>query len=225
MVPQYLYKYRCWSDKYKYHKRLLTHNALFFASARRFNDPFEFSVAPRNNSAVPESESFRHQHQEMMYNDFGICSLVVDRGSILMWSHYANGHQGFCVGFNHSKLLELFDRHAEDDRLIDDHPIEYCVDYPIVNPHDLDDVALAQRLLTIKSSDWGYEKEHRLILVGETDKEIILDDGTIAEVILGCRMPPEHKDEIIGVLRQRATRIRLFQAREKREIRFRFSGN
>ena len=134
-----------------------------------------------------------------------------------MWSHYANGHQGFCVGFDYSKLLELFDRYADDDRLIDDHPIEYCGNYPILNPYEMDDVTLVQRLLTIKSSDWAYEKEHRLILVGETDKEIILDEGTIVEVILGCRMSSEHKDEIITVLRQRPTRVRLFQAKEKRK--------
>lgn len=134
-----------------------------------------------------------------------------------MWSHYANGHQGFCVGFDYSKLLELFDRYADDDRLIDDHSIEYCGNYPILNPSEMKNEEVVKRQITIKSSDWKYEKEHRFILIGETKKKVLLPDGIVSEVILGCRMPSEHMDEIIGVLRQRATRIRLFQAREKRD--------
>jgi hypothetical protein len=41
-IPEILYKYRTWEDKY--HKRILTHNELFFASADSFNDPFDLSL-------------------------------------------------------------------------------------------------------------------------------------------------------------------------------------
>jgi hypothetical protein len=56
VVPQKLYKYRCWGDEYPNHKRLLTDNELFFASAGKFNDPFEFAVSPCFELATPEQE-------------------------------------------------------------------------------------------------------------------------------------------------------------------------
>ncbi|MES2557205.1 MAG: DUF2971 domain-containing protein [Bacteroidota bacterium] len=44
-IPQILYKYRDWKDDY--HKRLLTENELFLASASQFNDPFDVSLPYR----------------------------------------------------------------------------------------------------------------------------------------------------------------------------------
>ena len=41
-MPSTLYKYRSWSDKF--HKRLLTDNELYFASADQFNDPFDAAL-------------------------------------------------------------------------------------------------------------------------------------------------------------------------------------
>lgn len=44
VVPEILYKYRSWTDKY--HKRLLTHNEIYFAEPSSFNDPFDCQIAP-----------------------------------------------------------------------------------------------------------------------------------------------------------------------------------
>ncbi len=38
-ATKYLYKYRCWDDLY--HQRILTHNEIYFASSKDFNDPFD----------------------------------------------------------------------------------------------------------------------------------------------------------------------------------------
>ena len=45
MIPKYLYKYRNWDDPK--HKRMLTHNEIFFASSKNFNDPSDTSVPLR----------------------------------------------------------------------------------------------------------------------------------------------------------------------------------
>lgn len=42
--PNYLYKYRSWKDDY--HKRILSHDEIFFASARGLNDLFECTLYP-----------------------------------------------------------------------------------------------------------------------------------------------------------------------------------
>jgi len=163
-------------------------------------------------------ERWLDRQKEYKYNNFGIFSLTEVRDSILMWSHYAESHEGFCVGFNAQKLDTFRRSYWNKTRaLIDYVQVEYHEEVPILNPSEMKNEEVVKRQITIKSSDWKYEKEHRFILIGETNKSVLLPDGIVSEVILGCRMPPEHKDKIIGVLRQRATRIRLFQAREKRD--------
>lgn len=41
-LPKHLYKYRSWSDLL--HKRIITHNEIWFASPRSFNDPFDCQI-------------------------------------------------------------------------------------------------------------------------------------------------------------------------------------
>lgn len=256
MAPQYLYKYRFWNNDN--HKRLLTHNELYFTSARKFNDPFDCTVPvrydlmtreqalalyrkhlkkdnPQWSSEKIEQEAISYVEEgsyrdpknwerwldwqkKFKYRYFGIFSVTEVPDSILMWSHYADSHKGFCVGFDAEKL-HMFRRTywEETDAKIDHVEVEYFDDYPILRPCEKREVDEVKEQLRIKASDWKYEKEHRFILIGETKKKVLLPNGIVSEVILGCRMPLEHKDEIIGALRQRPTRIRLFQAKEKRE--------
>lgn len=41
-LPKYLYKYRTWSNPL--HRRIITHNEIYFASPRSFNDPFDCRI-------------------------------------------------------------------------------------------------------------------------------------------------------------------------------------
>jgi len=53
-VPPMLYKYASWRNAY--HKRLITHREIFFASAKRFNDPFDSAIVLRYDMMTPEYE-------------------------------------------------------------------------------------------------------------------------------------------------------------------------
>ena len=44
-LPKYVYKYVTW--EMDYHKKILTDNEIYFASASKFNDPFDSSVPLR----------------------------------------------------------------------------------------------------------------------------------------------------------------------------------
>ncbi len=44
-LPEHLYKFRVFGDPN--HKRILTHNELFFPSPRQFNDPFDGTIPAR----------------------------------------------------------------------------------------------------------------------------------------------------------------------------------
>jgi hypothetical protein len=52
MLPRLLYKYRDWNDDN--HKRLLTHNEIYFTSVMKFNDPFDATIPIRYDLATRE---------------------------------------------------------------------------------------------------------------------------------------------------------------------------
>ena len=82
---------------------------------------------------------------------FKICCFSEIPDSILMWSHYANGHKGFCIGYDTSeaKIKELY-------------PVFYHENFfPIIKTgKDINDFKFNS---LIKYKDWKYENEWRLI--------------------------------------------------------------
>lgn len=51
-------------------------------------------------------ETQRNLEFEALNQTFGILSTSLTSDNILMWSHYADNHKGFCVGFDSVKLFD-----------------------------------------------------------------------------------------------------------------------
>jgi hypothetical protein len=96
--------------------------------------------------------------------------------------------------------------------------VEYVREYLRVLP-DYRGKEDLEIVLTTKGIQWIHEQEWRVVLLDGTNKAIPLPEGTVKEVILGCRMPERQKDEMVGVLRRKRERVHLMQAR-KREYEF-----
>jgi len=113
---------------------------------------------------------------------------------VLMWSHYANGHRGFCLEFDtnfmpFSKAL----------------PVKYSELLPNLAEKDLEDEILIE-LATTKSKGWSYEKEWR-IFFDKGDQEYIYDFNGLTGVVFGCAMPKIHKEVISLILYGSPTRL------------------
>lgn len=260
--PEILYKYANWSDKH--HKRIITHNELYFASAKLFNDPFDCDIPfrddLRNENDILEiiKQLLRKNHPkwgnkdidreaikilaqknwereenkkiaeelriQYMFQRKRILSLTEFKDNILMWSHYANSHKGFCVGIDIEQTENYFNKYCDDTKC----PIFLCkVKYmrlfPVLIPGPDNDPKIVIEALTTKAEDWIYEQEWRYILTLPealmTQKDCILNipDGIIAEIYLGCEMPEEHKNEIIKLVRAKSVRPRLFTATKSKD--------
>ena len=61
--------------------------------------------------------------------------------NILMWSHYSENHQGICIGYNYEMLKEIL--------------------YPVSYQQEFGDINAAK---IIKSTDWSYEQEWRVVI-------------------------------------------------------------
>ena len=161
---------------------------------------------------------FAEAKMKMLNEIYGMFTASSTRENILMWSHYADYHRGMTVGFHTERMMSSLasgrDRSGLDFRL---DSVEYCHDYPLLRPDKVADEGWFSEQFLVKSEQWSYEKEYRATLIGppkilEKERKQVLDSEVIAEVILGCRMPEEHKDQIFDILKKRASHVRLLQA-------------
>jgi hypothetical protein len=154
----------------------------------------------------------------------GIISLSARCDSLLMWSHYADSHRGFCLGF---------DREAIVSRAVC-RPVSYCADLPCTVLHDInvtrvfsldhrrnkhgpliaavpiDDPALLNVIYS-KSQDWAYEQEWRILLLSGGNE--IAYPTELREVVFGLRCSRQTRRAIVKVVQQSgATSVRFLQA-------------
>lgn len=127
----------------------------------------------------------------------GIISFSKVWNNTLMWSHYANGHSGFCVGFKTERLINstYFDSGCD---------VFYTEKYPAISPFD-EELNKKVKTLFHKSKDWQYEEEYRMTkLFGfhldssklEKNKIYCFDNEDITDVTIGCKISRKHKEEI-----------------------------
>lgn len=155
--------------------------------------------------------------------NFGICCLSKNRNSLLMWSHYANCHKGYCFGVDFNGLLEFFEELAKQNILIDDFPVIYDNDFPELIPEFQNDSQFVLDQFRYKAKNWEHEKEHRLVYWGATNKPLILPKGLVNEIVLGCMIPTAHKNEILSILNRVGFSGKIFQAfRENEKFKLHF---
>jgi len=147
---------------------------------------------------------------------YGILSFATCRSSLLMWAYYGDRHCGLCVGIDTS-LLDQFVSHLAGDIGSELRPVDYKAKYPLINPfkqgfHPGD---YAYKIPKIKSSDWKDEEEWRMIvfLHPNLSRAYVLPGGIIKEVIIGCRMPAQHQEEVKQTIRENHPNVKLFRAR------------
>jgi len=148
----------------------------------------------------------------------GVFSLSGNYKGISLWSHYADSHKGFCVGFNARKLKGFCQkRFIGAEEVISLEEVEYSEKYPFINALRMSTEERLNYQLLTKSPEWQSEKEYRLIWFKGANKKLRIDDGIIKRVILGCKMTQGDKDEIISILKTRKDKVYLYQAKKKQD--------
>ncbi|MHB1646801.1 MAG: DUF2971 domain-containing protein [Candidatus Acididesulfobacter diazotrophicus] len=103
-----IYKY----TTYKWLPDIISTNSLHFSCPLDFNDPFDSYIAIKKYEIPPEK--IEDARIKTTKNQF-VLSLTQSKDNILMWSHYAKSHKGFCIGFksNFKEFLESAEIAAE----------------------------------------------------------------------------------------------------------------
>ena len=127
--------------------------------------------------------------------------------SMLMWSHYADSHKGFCIEYEYPAYDERYkDLYANlFPVMYSEHRIsvlEECIRH-IDHPRDATVLyAIYKYGLLAKSIDWKYQNEWRLISLDDmlaNDKNYNCKFFPISKVYLGSKMLPEEKRGIINL--------------------------
>lgn len=133
---------------------------------------------------------------EKINKGLGVLSLSSRWDSALMWSHYTVSYEGFCVGFNKDHdFFKGFSGKAGGRHPLS--PVEYTEERVVMKGSRLS-AGDPERLFFVKSKDWEYEREERMLAFLEfADKTIPsspfpislfkIPKDAIAEIIVGSR--------------------------------------
>lgn len=133
----------------------------------------------------------------------GVLCLSKQRDDILMWSHYADGHTGFCLEFD-KEGLKSWNFCG---------PVRYRKVYPTFKEFVNCPKELHRLFLLRKSDHWKYEKEWRVIV--PRNRHLRFPDHLLTGVILGCQMPERNRNMICRWAESRRTRPKLYRSYKK----------
>ena len=146
--------------------------------------------------------------------------------NILMWSHYADQHYGFCVQY---KFSDDFLKVTEERRTVRMHEIQYQPkDEPLNLNLEEGSIDTTVGLCT-KQHQWEYENEARLIAyepdVDGAFHSIPLDEGShIEKIYFGYRCPDKHIETIKKILSNQS-QIKFCQMQSSPEDIYHLSSN
>lgn len=179
----------------------------FFASPfKSLNDPFEGSID------LPTSKKDEHWVTPLIQKIYkaGIYSLAKPLkeeefpSNELMWAHYANAHQGFCIEYDLEKLTE--GSYVKGFDLSNSIHVAYESESPAIVEND-SIFKVHKKAFGTKSKYWEYENEVRLVFDSRGVKPIA--NEAIQSIYFGLNIGYNERQAIIDALK--GNKISFFQ--------------
>jgi hypothetical protein len=200
-----LFKFRKFDKK---SKAILLNKELWFPEPKTLNDPFDCQVEhERMLESFLEKNNLTNRNKikdeiNRKLNTIGVCSFSRARKNQLMWSHYADEHKGFCIGFRE----DLFYPHPQ---LLNPIDVKYQGEHPFhsksfphhkYNGNHLDDIVafFIKEAIGTKYTYWKYERERRI--VRDKSGAHKFEAKQVVSVAFGLKMETEHKDVLIKLM-------------------------
>lgn len=159
-----------------------------------------------------EEKEQLQQMNEKMQKTTKICCFSEINDSILMWSHYANNHKGFCIEYNFTK--EGIDRSLTEQL----QPVLYQDNLFNIGHYFHENGEKMNPFVTmynaiVKSTEWSYEKEWRITYVNEKEKGYSKKLFSPQAIYLGAKMSEVEKERMIEMARKK--QIEVYQMKMK----------
>lgn len=139
------------------------------------------------------------------------CFSVSGWDNQLMWSHYANSYAGICIEYDFNQIKDVIG-------FI--YPVEYTTERPTLSLQDLGvagfnlgseasvrscepNMGAILSYLLAKNVCWNYEKEWRIINVGEENTPVFIDLPFVKSITFGMNMDPICKQLLWDVCKEK----------------------
>ena len=139
------------------------------------------------------------------------CFSVSGWDNQLMWSHYANSYAGICIEYDFNQIKDVIG-------FI--YPVEYTTERPTLSLQDLGvagfnlgseasvrscepNMGAILSYLLAKNVCWNYEKEWRIINVGEENTPLFIDLTFVKSITFGMNMDPICKQLLWDVCKEK----------------------
>lgn len=215
----YLYSFRSFNV---YSLSDLINNEITVAPSNKMNDPFDSIINLWGSKEQLGKTCKEREHIKNLSRSFdyfrirSFCNGNTTRAlkNILMWSHYADEHRGYCIKY---KLSKHFIKQERNDNF------EHMFLKPIIYRKDKDKVDISEMktintdlAFATKHESWGYENEVRLIVYNPNKEDafygIPLDkDSCIEAIYFGCRCEPKTIYTIKNLFSKTDTPLKFYQ--------------
>jgi len=235
---------------------ILQKNCIRFTQAGALNDPFDtlpsiteikdfvlcMAIEDKRGgrSALPSTEmkilldenrdafkDFAKKCQTASSRYYVFLSLTKQCDNLLMWSHYANSHLGFVLGFDANSPFFAPGKGKAKDGLrkveYTESRYQYPPNFDLLTPAKQEEASTG--LLFTKSNDWAYEKELRILAHpekatftktlanGERCHLFQFPPESLQKIIFGFAMPDCKRQEITDMVKKKYPNAQLFQAK------------
>jgi hypothetical protein len=146
-------------------------------------------------------EALRRDLIQIYRHKVGLYCLAERNDSILMWSHYAADHAGYCLEFEAANYTPVF---AGAQR------VSYADAYPEIDFYNTPEREKVELSFLTKFTDWSYEREWRIVDHDGGPRSREYPSEPLKSVSFGLRMKDEHKAKIKGWLGKRRTPVHLY---------------
>lgn len=192
-VPK-LYKYL----PFNHHSlSILINKQIWCPKAKTLNDPFEYQLHfPATSYGGISIDLASVESAKEDIKELGVICLSEIDNNILMWSHYAEGHAGFCIEFERTDDNELGNRNLCL-------PVTYdSAEVPTFDHLQLEKEESIAKIVRTKAPGWSYEIEWRLIVRRESANTLIPLPAKISSVTFGCEMDNTRRLTVANILRR-----------------------
>ena len=169
-------------------------------SIRRYYDDHLDEIVDERFAAFPGNVLAEQEKSCDRASKFwAVTCFCENHDSILMWSHYAEQHEGMLIEFDSNHLPF----HNDPESLV---KVRYSKDKPVyIYKFGMEGFEEQFQIFSIqKHIGWQYEQEWRMIIPQKSlvqGKCAPLFVGAVKAVTFGCRCKPETQQSVLGILK------------------------
>jgi hypothetical protein len=221
--------------------RNLKNQTIYVGAPRNFNDPYDCAIgallsdltdqglerllkgqrvnapdADLKDMVKNEAKKTVQEITERFLNERGVACFTESPDNLLMWSHYADGGRGMCLGFSTTEAL--FQKARK---------VTYSGSIPLI---DLESIMFENQydkiieLYRTKSSHWSYEREWRVIHE-KAGTCYAYEAASLEAVYFGPNIPDDLLQIAILILMGQNSTVSFYRGkRSESEFRMLFDG-